>query len=74
MSGFSLQNVSTSWFKDQWMVTLYADNVFDEYAQTGVRADTSYIGEVGLFQSRRYYENMVRPRQVGLRFTYSFDG
>ncbi len=33
------------------MVTLYADNVFDEYAQTGVRADTSYIGEVGLFQS-----------------------
>lgn len=74
MSGFSLHNVSTSWFKDAWMVTLYADNVFDEYAQTGVRADTSYIGESGLFQMRRYYENMVRPRQVGLRFTYSFDG
>ncbi len=74
MSGFSLQNVSTSWFKDEWMVTLYADNVFDEYAQTGVRADTSYIGESGLFRMRRYYENMVRPRQVGLKFTYSFDG
>ncbi len=74
MSGFSLHNVSTSWFKDAWMVSLYADNVFDEYAQTGVRADTSFIGDVGLFQSRRYYENMVRPRQVGLRFTYSFDG
>ena len=82
MSGFSLHNVSTSWFKDAWMITLYADNVFDEYAQTGVRTDTSFIGTAGdpdnpanpNFQLRRYYENMVRPRQVGLRFTYSFDG
>ena len=74
MPSFTLQNVSTSWLKDAWRVTLYADNLLDEYAQTGVRADTSYIGDVGLFQSRRYYENMVRPRQVGLRFTYNFDG
>ena len=74
MSGFTLHNVSTSWFKDAWMVSLYADNVFDEYAQTGVRADKSFIGDVGDFQLRRYYHNMVRPRQVGLRFTYNFDG
>ncbi|HEY6131575.1 MAG TPA: TonB-dependent receptor, partial [Halioglobus sp.] len=74
MSGFALHNVSSSWFKDEWMVTLYADNVFDEYAQTGVRSDTSFIGSVGDFELRRYYHNMVRPRQVGLRFTYNFDG
>jgi len=84
MSGFSLHNVSASWFKGAWTVSLYADNVFDEYAQTGVRADTSFIGTAPSeaadypdnpdFQMRRYYENMVRPRQVGLRFTYSFDG
>jgi iron complex outermembrane receptor protein len=73
MSSFDLQNVSTSWLKDAWVVTLYADNVFDEYAQTGVRADTSYIGESGLFTMRRYYHNMVRPRQVGLKFIYNFE-
>ena len=73
MSGFMLNNISASWFKDEWTVSLYADNVFDEYAQTGVRSDTSYIREIGLFDMRRYYENMVRPRQVGLKFTYSFE-
>jgi iron complex outermembrane receptor protein len=74
MSGFSLHNVSTTWFKDEWRVSLYADNVFDEFAQTGVRTDRSFIGESGLFQMRRYYQNMARPRQVGLRVIYSFDG
>jgi iron complex outermembrane recepter protein len=74
MSGFALHNVSTSWLKDEWRVTMYADNVFDEYAQTGVRGDTSFIGYSGDFQMRYYYNNMVRPRQIGLRFTYNFDG
>ncbi len=73
MPSFYLNNISTSWLKDDWVVTLYADNVFDEYAQTGVRADTSFIGESGDFTLRRYYHNMVRPRQVGLKFTYTFD-
>lgn len=73
MAGFALHNVSSSWVDDVWRITLYADNVFDKYAQTGVRADTSYIGESGLFTMRRYYENMVRPRQVGLRLVYNFE-
>ncbi len=73
MAGFALHNVATSWVNDAWRVSLYADNVFDKYAQTGVRADTSDIGESGLFTLRRYYHNMVRPRQVGLRFIYNFE-
>ena len=73
MAGFALHNVSTSWINDAWRVSLYADNVFDKYAQTGVRTDTSFIGESGDFTLRRYYHNMVRPRQVGLRFVYNFE-
>ena len=74
LSGFALYNVSTTWMKDSWMVTLYADNVFDKYAETGVRADKSFIRDVGDFTLRRYYHNVVRPRQLGLKFTYNFDG
>jgi iron complex outermembrane recepter protein len=74
LPSFALNNVSTSWLKDAWMVSLYADNVFDIYAETGVRTDESFIREVGEFDLRRYYQNMVRPRQVGLKFTYRFDG
>jgi outer membrane receptor protein involved in Fe transport len=74
LDGFALHNVSATWFKDSWRVALYADNVFDEYAETGVRADSSFIRPVGDFDLRRYYHNVVRPRQVGMRFTYNFDG
>jgi outer membrane receptor protein involved in Fe transport len=74
LDGFTLHNVSATWFKDSWRIALYADNVFDEYAETGVRADPSFIRPVGDFDLRRYYHNVVRPRQVGMRFTYNFDG
>ena len=73
LDGFALHNVSATWFRDSWTVALYADNVFDEYAETGVRADTSFIRPVADFDLRRYYHNVVRPRQVGMRFTYNFD-
>jgi outer membrane receptor protein involved in Fe transport len=74
LDGFTLHNVSATWFKDSWRIALYADNVFDEYAETGVRADSSFIRPVADFDLRRYYHNVVRPRQVGMRFTYNFDG
>ncbi len=72
LRGFALHNVSATWTKDDLKLTLYADNVFDRYAETGVRGDTSFIRTVGDFDLRRYYHNVVRPRQVGLRFTYDF--
>jgi len=74
LDGFSLHNISASWLTDSWRVTLYADNVFDEYAETGVRDDVSFIRQVEGVDVRRYYHNVVRPRQVGLRFIYDFGG
>ena len=74
LDGYYLHNVSATWMKDSWRVTLYGDNVFDEYAVSGVRSDRSWVGEtLGLFESRRYSQNVVRPRQVGMRFTYNFE-
>lgn len=74
LDGYTLHRVSTTWFKDSWTISLYADNVFDEYAETGVRLDSSYVRSVEDFDLRRYYHNVVRPRQVGMRFVYNFDG
>ena len=73
LDGFTLSNVSATWFRDSLRVSLYADNVFDEYAETGVRDDYGQIRQVADFDLRRYYHNVVRPRQVGMRFTYNFD-
>lgn len=74
LDGFSLHNISASWLNDSWRVTLYADNVFDEYAETGVRNDDSFVYQVADFDVRRYYHNVIRPRQIGLRFVYDFGG
>lgn len=74
LDGFAVHNASVTWLRDSWTMALYADNVFDEYAETGVRADTSFIRSVDQFDLRRYYHNVIRPRQVGIRFVYNFDG
>ena len=74
LSGFSLHNVSATWLKDNWTVALYADNVFDEYAETGVRGDYDDIENVEGFDSGYYFKNIVRPRQFGMRLRYNFDG
>lgn len=74
LSGFALHNISATWFKDGWTVALYADNVFDEYGETGVRGDFNDIENVEGFDSRYYFHDIVRPRQFGMRFRYDFDG
>lgn len=74
LGSFFLHYAAATWNRDAWRVSLYAENLFDEYADTGVRRDTSTFRQVGLFDlSRRHYHNMVRPRQVGLRFVYNFE-
>ncbi|MAT92565.1 MAG: TonB-dependent receptor [Halioglobus sp.] len=73
LDGYTLHNASVSWLQDNVVLTLYADNLFDEYAETGVRRDTSFIGPIGVVDSRRYYHNVLRPRQVGMRVVYNFE-
>ncbi len=72
LPGYALHNVSATWFKDEWTVTLYADNVFDKYAETSVRQDASFIRDVSGVDLRRYFKNVNRPRQTGLRVVYRF--
>ncbi|NND68354.1 MAG: TonB-dependent receptor, partial [Halioglobus sp.] len=72
LDGFAIHNVSLTWSNEDVSVALYGDNVFDKYYETGVRRDSSYIADVGLFDLRRYYTNVGRPRQVGVRFNYNF--
>ena len=72
LPGFGINNLSATWYWNELTTTLYADNAFDKYAVTGVRADQSFIRPVGQFDLRRYYNNVVRPREIGLRVNYRF--
>ena len=68
LPAYDVHNLSASITKDAWTLTFYADNLFDEYAVTGVRQTPRLIGrtEDG-FRSRRYFANVLAPRRVGVR-------
>ena len=73
LPAYDLHNVSASLSKDAWTLTFYADNLFDEYAVTGVRQTPDLIGvtEDG-FRSRRYFAIVLAPRRAGVRVRYAF--
>ncbi|MFQ3190340.1 MAG: iron complex outermembrane receptor protein [Paraglaciecola sp.] len=80
LPGYALSNLSAKLSDEAWSITLYADNLFDKYANTGVRRDKAWAGEA-MFESqnralpelqRTYGHYITRPRTVGLRFNYNF--
>jgi len=77
LPGYTVHQAWATLKADQWSLALYADNLTNKFARTGLRNDTSYLqtvtadnGETRLVRS--YYHDVLRPRQVGLRFTYDF--
>jgi outer membrane receptor protein involved in Fe transport len=81
LPGWTVHGASIGVSDGPWSARLYADNLFDKYAVTSVRRDPSYIrpivrepqNELSPIPSRTYFESMLRPRTVGLEFTWRFD-
>jgi len=73
LGGFTIHNASVSLSDDRWTATLYADNLFDKFARTGVRTDSDYVDTIEDFTLRRYFHHVTRPRAIGLDFRYRFD-
>lgn len=79
LGGYTTHNAAVSLGTGAWVITLYADNLTDKFAETASRADPSAIntvlpsdpGDTWSFESRRYYRNVIRPRTIGLEFRYS---
>jgi len=74
LPGWAVHGLSFGLTDGAWTARLYADNLFDKYAVTSVRRDPSYIRRVSdYFDSRTYFQSMLRPRTVGLEFNYRFN-
>ncbi|MCP4002102.1 MAG: TonB-dependent receptor [Gammaproteobacteria bacterium] len=77
LAGFTIHSASLGLSGDTWDATLFADNMFNKYAETGVRNDTSFIGTddgTNNFALRRYFINVITPRTIGIDFRYRFRG
>lgn len=78
LGGFSLHHASAVFSGNgPWSFSVYAQNLLDKYAVTGVRSRRSFIQTVAdengdAVAVRAYARQMVRPREIGLRFTYDF--
>jgi outer membrane receptor protein involved in Fe transport len=78
LPGFALHSASVVLSNDAWTIALYAKNLFNKYAETGVRTTPLYLQTVTdengeSVHVRSYSKDVVRPREVGLRATYKFD-
>ena len=75
LPGFTVHYATVALDGDSWTATLFANNLFNKYAVTGVRDDPTFIGTDGSpndFALRRYYQNIITPRVVGIDLRYKF--
>lgn len=75
LNDFGIFNTSAVYEADNYAVTLFVNNLFDEYAETGIRG-TRLSNQAPLGANVRTHGAFVAPpRAIGVRFTWDiFDG
>lgn len=80
LDGYTMHNLAVSLRQEEdWSVTLYAENLFDKFAESGVTGNSRYNQNVtddngGTVFLRSYFTNPLPPRKVGIRLTKRFGG
>lgn len=77
LDSYGVANLSLSFQTDKWAATLFATNLLDKYAETGAVSTPLYSQSVSDFEGGTHYvrgfsTHILRPRTVGIRFTYDF--
>lgn len=67
MGAYTVVNLTTGIDRDNWSLTLYANNVLDERGQTDI-VDPGYYSPSGI----EYNEYIIRPRSFGIRWSQRF--
>lgn len=81
LDGYGLANISAVISDENWAVTVYINNLLDEYYETGARRSFADIG-LGRFDDdnanridlqRNYGYFIGAPRTMGVKFSYNFE-
>lgn len=77
LDSYGIANVSAVYDTGPWSASLFVNNLFDEYYETGV-VSTSLTNQVltdddgGPVNTRAYFTYVGAPRVIGVRFNYKF--
>ncbi len=72
LDSFGVANASAVYEAEKYSVTVYADNLFNEFAETGVQSTQLSNQTVNGANVRSFLTNVLTPRTIGARFTYRF--
>jgi iron complex outermembrane recepter protein len=77
LPGYTVHQAAATLRGDAWSLSLYSRNLFNKYAVTGTRSTRNFIQTVqdengDPVKVRSYMEDVLRPREIGLRFSYDF--
>ena len=72
LPGYTVHEASIGLERDRWHAALYAKNLLNKYAFTGVGHDPSYLTSINGFVLRDYNHSLLRPREVGVELRVSF--
>ncbi len=79
LDSFGVANISAVYDTGPWSASLFVNNLFDEYYETGV-VSSSLFNQVltdddgGPVFTRSYFTYVGAPRVIGARFNYKFGG
>ena len=76
LGGYAVHTASAILHGGHWTAGLYAQNLLNKFAITGVRSRQAFVQTVTDMNGdpvhvRSYAEELLRPREIGLKFTYS---
>ncbi len=76
LGGYAVHTASAILHGNRWTAGVYGQNLLNKFAITGVRSRQAFVQTVTDINGdpvhvRAYAEEMLRPREIGLKFTYS---
>lgn len=73
LDAYGLANASVVYDAGDWKAALFANNVFDEFAETGVTGTALANQTVAGATVRSFYTNIAPPRAIGVRFSWDIE-
>jgi iron complex outermembrane receptor protein len=70
LDAFGIANASVVYDAGDWKGALFVNNLFDEYAETGVTSTPLSNQTVNGANVRSFYTNIAPPRAIGVRFSW----